>query len=87
MGEDRVTEAYAMDEFFFDGIANLFVTGSTFHVTFWSWQQTENGLLKFGVRRGVCPVDSVPHCAEQALAAVARNTLRKIAGPLSRSLS
>ena len=87
MGEDRVTEAYAMDEFFFDGIANLFVTGSTFHVTFWSWQQTENGLVKFGIRRGICPVESVPHCAEQALAAVARNTLRKIAGPLSRSLS
>lgn len=87
MGDDSVTEAYAMEEFFFDGIANLFVTGSMFHVTFWSWQKTETGILKFGIRRGVCPVENVPHCAEQALAAVARSTLRKITGPISRSLS
>lgn len=79
MSDDHVVEAYAAEQFFFDGIANLFVAGTMLHITFWSWQQTETGLFKLGVRRAVCPVDAILDCAEQALAAVAGSMTRKFA--------
>lgn len=84
---EEIREAFALDDFYFDGIGNLNVLGPMFRVTFYTWEQDESGLFKFGVRRGRCPVENVPGCAQQALSAVARNSINRLPPALAQILS
>lgn len=87
MDRDEIREAFALDDFYFEGIGNIIVRGPMFRLTFFTWEQDESGLFKFGVRRARCPVESVPDCAQQALAAVARQSAQRFPATLARVLS